>query len=119
MSLSALDRLRSVVEDDAHHPSSTLYDPTMSSAVGLTYGDLRALLKQLDDMERALTCQQTPSDNERRQFIRQAALAARFTLVPQYNQAEPGQDPPLGERTELEAIKEAVCLWQALAQEGY
>lgn len=73
MSASAVARLRAVVARTENLPASNvavMLDPLGLDTESLTVGDLRALLNQLDTMERALVVMQTPSDNERRQFIR-------------------------------------------------
>lgn len=76
MSASSVAKLRDLVEATCALPASSYADVTLDGAKrDLTVGDLRALLSQLDTMERALVVMQTPSDNERRQFIGQAAIA--------------------------------------------
>ncbi len=70
MSAAAVEKLRDVVTGHALRSATSLYDIESTPVAPLTHGDLRALLSQLDTMERALVVMQTPGDHERRQFCR-------------------------------------------------
>jgi hypothetical protein len=65
-----------------------------------------------------MACGAEDNDTDRLEFIRAAAIALRAALVPQYNQGEPGKDPPLGERSIDESITEAEQLWTGLQRRG-
>jgi phage shock protein A len=52
--MGPIDKLRAILEADQHHLASSLYDPMMSASYGLTYGELRELLGELDQRRDAI-----------------------------------------------------------------
>jgi len=117
MSLGPVAKLRAVVVA-AQGWSATAYPVEVLAShedadedATLTIGDLRALLAHIDQLERRATALETPSDHERLQFIRQAAIAFAAAYEQQSHDGE--QLSGFAVTTAI-AVVRAIELWAEL-----
>lgn len=105
-----------VKEMEGHADDARLY-----YAVDITAGDLRSWLDAIPEEGPNAEFNRVVREviEDRRRFIRQAAIALRATLVPQYNAPRGLDEPmPLGERLAQDAVLEAIELWNELQKAG-
>jgi hypothetical protein len=110
VSASAVERLRELVTAHRDEPATSMYGWDTARADALSHGDLRALLSHVYELaqraetaERSLRILQTPSDHERRQFIRAYVAASAGNPDP--------EQLPL-------TILDAKKAWELLLKEG-